>query len=94
VYLTHDLNFLGNKEVLSFPNFKDLMVRRDSFDTSRWPHYFLEATRMAKCGLFFTGQGDLVACYKCGIGLHKWEKTDIPEDVHARFSHNCQIAFD
>jgi Inhibitor of Apoptosis domain len=83
----------GNKETLSFPNYKDLSVRRESFDTSRWPHtHFLAPARMAKCGLFFTGQGDLVACYNCGIGIHKWEKNDVPEDAHARYSHNCQLA--
>ena len=89
-----DLEHLGQRRLLSFPIYMDLQARIDSFDLNKWPHFqheFLAADKMAQCGLFYTGLGDKVACYKCGIGLHKWEEDDVPREVHARYSSDCKF---
>jgi len=78
---------------MAFPNYLVQEEREKSFD-GRWRlHENLSAAKMAASGFFLTDgrQGDLVACYQCGIGLHKWSSSDEPQEVHTRLSHNCPL---
>ena len=60
---------------------------------------FLERTRpksaicspelMAKAGFFYTGQGDEVCCFYCGVSLNEWSANDDPFMEHALASRNC-----
>jgi len=91
----HVFNFCfktGDNQKLAFPNYRNQGLRENSFD-NKWPHQFpyLHAKRMATCGFFFTGQNDLVACYHCGLGFHKWNADDLPEEVHKRLSYTCPV---
>ena len=41
-----------------------------------------------------TGNGDLIRCYQCGIGLKDWGHTDDPLTEHVRYSPSCQYIID
>lgn len=44
---------------------------------------------LAKCGFYYLGTNDKVACFYCGIGLHEWQKDDDPWIEHALYSNKC-----
>ena len=45
---------------------------------------------MAKSGLFYTGVGDRVICFYCGIRLIKWQQGDNAfTDEHEKYSPDC-----
>jgi hypothetical protein len=37
---------------------------------------------LSECGFLYTGDGDAVMCFKCGITLRSWEKIDDPKIEH------------
>ncbi|KAJ8299162.1 hypothetical protein KUTeg_023222 [Tegillarca granosa] len=49
-----------------------------------------EKEALAEAGFFYTGSGDGVRCFHCGIGLQNWEKDDNPWVEHARYSKSCR----
>ena len=73
-----------NKEMCTVEN------REKSFENASWP---MRTTHpggiMAKCGFYYTGSGDRVACFFCGITLRDWEKGDNPWIEHALYSNSC-----
>lgn len=44
---------------------------------------------LVKHGFFFVGQGDIVICFSCGLGLHRWQPEDDPRLVHMHWSPDC-----
>jgi len=75
---------------IEFPEYTSLREREDSFKTYHWPPQVKQlASELASAGLFYTGQNDATMCFSCGMGLHKWEVTDVPRDEHARTYPNC-----
>ena len=37
----------------------------------------------------FSGGRDSVQCFHCGVILHSWEESDIPDEEHKKHSPNC-----
>lgn len=55
-----------------------------------WPKSMKQQPKdLADAGLFYTGRGDAVICFSCGIGLKNWDETDIPWEEHARWQADC-----
>ena len=46
---------------------------------------------LARYGFVYTGAGDKVKCYKCGIGIMDWERTDNPWREHLKWSPRCDF---
>ena len=44
---------------------------------------------LAKCGFFYTGCGDKVACFSCGACIRDWERTDDAWKEHFKWSPSC-----
>jgi hypothetical protein len=75
---------------MCFPNYLNLTHRLRSFEN--WPHKNknnLLPVEMSNAGFFYTGQGDLVACHRCGIGVENWGHMDAPANVHRRLKERC-----
>ncbi|KAI0231427.1 E3 ubiquitin-protein ligase XIAP [Lamellibrachia satsuma] len=51
----------------------------------------LSSIKAAKAGLYYTGEGDTVTCYSCGLRLNHWESGIQPTTVHRQFSPECQF---
>lgn len=62
--------------------------RLKTFDAS-WPHSFIYPRALAKTGLYFVGQYDMVQCHFCNIRIHKWEDGDCIVLEHHRWSPRC-----
>ena len=50
----------------------------------------LSPMKAAKSGLYYTGEGDTVACYSCGLRLNHWESGVHPMTLHRRLSPQRQ----
>lgn len=44
---------------------------------------------LADSGFIYSGKGDIVECFCCGLTLHDWQKNDIPWIEHSRCNPNC-----
>ena len=44
---------------------------------------------LAECGFYYTGQGDVVKCFSCGIKVCQWLVTDDARKEHLKYSPNC-----
>ena len=51
----------------------------------------LSPMKAAKSGMYYTGEGDTVACYSCGLRLNHWESGVHPMTVHRQLSPECQF---
>uniref|UniRef100_A0A7M4FR55 NACHT domain-containing protein n=1 Tax=Crocodylus porosus TaxID=8502 RepID=A0A7M4FR55_CROPO len=49
----------------------------------------VDATMLAKSGLFYTGERDVVQCFACAGLLQKWEEGDDPGKEHAKWFDRC-----
>ena len=52
--------------------FEDTLQRERSFDIYWFPAITQTPRQMAQAGFFYTGPGDRVRCYRCGLVLHNW----------------------
>ncbi len=68
-------------------NFEKL--RLETF--AKWPMPFIDTRGLAKTGLYYLGQGDLVQCNFCRVKLYEWEGDDNPEEEHRRASPHCEM---
>lgn len=69
-----------------YPKHKDMVdenVRRATFSV------VLGLDNLAEAGFYYTGHGDSVRCYHCGIGFQNWNSSDDPWFEHARSVPNC-----
>ena len=72
----------------------------------KYPQFCLDATRhrtfaavlhlinhssLVKAGFFFIGGKDSVQCFDCGIILHSWKLTDVPDVEHMKHSPSCSF---
>lgn len=75
-------------EQIKYPEYRYEINRVHSF--KEWPQA-LSPTRddFNDTGLFYTGNGDKVICFSCGLGLKDWETGDIPLTEHARWTSGC-----
>ncbi|XP_044588675.1 death-associated inhibitor of apoptosis 1-like [Cotesia glomerata] len=58
---------------------------------SSWPLRYMDPIRMATAGFYYTGQGDKVKCFECGISISEWEEGDNPLSDHQRWQSNCRF---
>lgn len=55
-----------------------------------FPHSVpVSAIRLAQAGFYYTGEGDKVKCFSCGMTYQGWELGDKPSSIHARISPDC-----
>lgn len=64
--------------------------RYKSFRTRHWPVALSQTAReMSNAGFFYTGYGDKVQCFHCGIVISGWYPEEKPREEHARYSSHC-----
>ncbi|XP_059481446.1 death-associated inhibitor of apoptosis 1-like isoform X2 [Neocloeon triangulifer] len=57
-----------------------------------WPKSLAQRpASLAAAGFFYTGAGDRVCCFSCGLGLKDWLSTDDPFSEHAKWSCTCDF---
>jgi len=62
--------------------------RRRSF--RNWPRSLAQTpTALVANGFFYTGIGDRVICFFCGVGLKDWDAGDTPVAEHLRWNAAC-----
>ena len=63
--------------------------RHNSFIT--WPRQIAQKpTEMVASGFYYTGHGDVVQCFYCGMSLKYWECTDVVDDEHRKHAPECK----
>lgn len=79
----------NNNEEIKYPEYRYEIQRLDSFNS--WPLALKQRpTDFVESGLFYTGNGDRVVCFSCGLGLKNWDPDDIPIIEHAKYTLSCQ----
>ncbi|GIZ02626.1 hypothetical protein CEXT_12071 [Caerostris extrusa] len=67
-----------------------MMELKNRFATYKdWPLIMLSSRQLSECGLFYTGNGDIVTCFYCGGSLGNWELNDDPWVEHEKFFPDC-----
>ena len=63
--------------------------RGETFIT--WPKQIAQKpAEMVVSGFYYTGRGDVVQCFYCGIFLKHWTPTDDAESEHAKHALQCK----
>lgn len=76
------------KEPINYAYFKDYNNRLKSFFD--WPkNSMFDIKEFARCGLFYIGINDKVACFSCRLKLSKWECHDIILEEHRKYNPDC-----
>ncbi|KAH3727174.1 hypothetical protein DPMN_053102 [Dreissena polymorpha] len=75
------------KKLARYPHYNKESARIKSYET--WPNTEPSAEDYAKAGFFYTGTGDLVRCFQCGIGLNDFSAGDDPLKEHIKHSDGC-----
>ena len=71
-----------------FPHYAGCSERLNTFNS--WPlFHHPEAQELAQGGFYYTGFGDRVQCFYCGLLLKDWTKTDVVVDEHFRHNPKC-----
>ena len=77
-----------SEQVEESPNFKYETARLESFQS--WPaNAKVEAWKMARAGLLYTGQDEEVKCVWCGVVLGNWQYGDQVMARHRAISPDC-----
>ena len=77
-----------SEQVEESPNFKYETARLESFQS--WPaNAKVEAWKMARAGLLYTGQEEEVKCVWCGVVLANWQYGDQVMARHRTISPDC-----
>ena len=75
---------------ISTPNYSDVSRRLETFFT--WPKTaYLQPFSLAEAGFVYSGTGDAVKCYKCGVSLRNWEPNDTAWAEHEKWSPLCPL---
>lgn len=76
----------------SLPRNPTMAVEPDRLATFRfWPPQMTQKPeQLARCGLYYTGDGDRVRCFHCDVLLYNWEPGDDPYKEHARWCPDCE----
>ena len=65
--------------------------RRRYHSFARWPKQIEQRPEfLARSGFYYSGCGDLVTCFYCGLTLKEWEFGDGVNFEHKRFSPGCK----
>lgn len=52
------------------------------------------ATRLAEAGFYYSGSGNEVVCFSCGVRYSSWRHHDSAFEIHKRISPNCSFISD
>lgn len=63
-------------------------ARLESYEN--WPLSFMEPSRPAAAGFYYTGDGDKVKCFECQVEICQWAEGDNPMADHQRWSGRCR----
>ncbi|XP_061177402.1 baculoviral IAP repeat-containing protein 3-like [Saccostrea echinata] len=76
---------------VSKPKYQQYAVKATRLKTfENWPSFFIQKPDdLVDAGFFYSGKGDAVFCFFCGLGLQEWEEGDTPWGEHARWSPEC-----
>jgi baculoviral IAP repeat-containing protein 7/8 len=73
-----------------YKHYCDITARLASYKD--WPKSFPQKPDvLARAGFFYTGIGDRVICFQCGMGLKDWDPKDDPFEQHIKWSISCQF---
>ena len=79
-----------NRHNYSLSDFSTIEGRLQTFEN--WPStHPIKPLKLAEAGLFSTGNGDEVYCFKCNQGLRQFEAEDDPWTEHARWFPSCEF---
>ena len=57
-----------------------------------WPKQIVQKPdQMVSSGFYYTGRGDVVQCFYCGISLKHWSRTDVVDAEHRKHSPSCKF---
>lgn len=71
-----------------YPQYAEFPKRLETF--KHWPtHTGIRPYDLAEAGLVYTGVGDCVRCFWCGVGLREWEQGNNPLLEHAKYFSEC-----
>lgn len=71
-----------------YPEYNFYEARLRTFEC--WPTFFKQnPEQLALAGFYYTGIGDQVLCFCCGVGVKDWEPDDDPWEQHAIWYPNC-----
>ena len=60
----------------------------------RWPKQISQRPyQMIASRFYYTGCGDKVTCFHCGITLRNWESLDDVDGEHKKHSPECKYLF-
>lgn len=65
-----------------------LEQRLKTFDNKEW-RCAQSKNELSTCGFYYTGEGENVQCFHCGVGLFDWKTEDNPWMEHALNSPLC-----
>jgi hypothetical protein len=79
-----------NRVPVSKPNYASEHARLHTF--INWPKNCpVQPKELIDAGFYYTGNGDKVTCFKCGIILAGWEAHDTPWGEHEKWSKSCPL---
>ena len=59
---------------------------------NKWPNQLTQCpVQMIESGFYYTGYGDRVTCFHCGIILCNWEQADDVDLEHKKHSPDCKF---
>lgn len=65
--------------------YEDRLETFQNWPRQIWPDKF----SIAQAGFYYTGQGDIVKCFTCGVRLHQWLTKDTALAEHRKWSPHC-----
>ena len=68
-------------------NYQSKVKRLKSF--GEWALNGISSEKLAGAGFFYTGEGNKVQCFKCGVTYSKWQQGDIPFNIHQQCNPCC-----
>ncbi|KAF0752373.1 death-associated inhibitor of apoptosis 1-like [Aphis craccivora] len=74
--------------VPEYPEYSTFLSRLKTFD-SHPLHSYQDKYSLAERGFTYSGMGDLVQCFYCGLLLSEWEKNDEVWQQHAMHNPEC-----
>ncbi|XP_063603318.1 baculoviral IAP repeat-containing protein 2-like [Penaeus indicus] len=79
-------------ESYSGPEHENLATPRSrKYTYGDWPlGDIMRPKRLIAAGFFYSGYGDHVICFHCGVGIRNWEKGDDPWTQHAMWNPECR----
>ena len=68
-----------------------IQKRANTF-VNKWPNQLRQRpVQMIASGFYYTGYGDRVTCFHCGIILRNWEQADDVDLEHKKHSPDCKF---